>query len=83
MPNGISKKQATLNVLSHLNIDPIDVLSVGDSTSDWKFMELCGFVATLENGQDPLKKLVNDKKGFIGGHVDQNGLLEILDHFTL
>ncbi len=84
-PKNVSKRQATLNVLSHLGIEPNDTLSVGDSTSDWKFMELCGFVATLENGQEPLKKLVSDKgnAGFIGGHVDTNGFLAIVDHFTV
>lgn len=84
-PIGISKRQATLNILSHLKLDPAKSLSVGDSTSDWKFMELTGFAATLENGQEPLKKFVHSKKdnGFIGGHVDENGILSILDHFHL
>lgn len=84
-PSGVSKRQAALAVLSHLGIDPAEVLSVGDSTSDWNFMELTGFVATLENGQDPLKALVNAKgdAGFTGGHVDANGILSILDHFGL
>lgn len=84
-PAGISKRQATLNVLSHLGLDPAQTLSVGDSTSDWKFMELTGYAATLKNGQGPLKALVNAKgdAGFIGGHVDTNGILEIFDHFHL
>ncbi len=84
-PKGVSKRQATLNVLSHLGISPKDTLSVGDSTSDWKFMELTGLVATLENGQEPLKELVRAKNedGFIGGHVDTNGILTIFDHFGL
>lgn len=84
-PKNVSKRQATLHVLSHLGIDVKDTLSVGDSTSDWKFMELTGYVATLENGQDPLKKLVKGKgtEGFIGGHVDTNGIISIFDHFGL
>lgn len=80
---GISKRQAVTTVLTRLGIDPKNALSVGDSTSDWKFMELTGFVATLANGQDPLKQFVADKQGFIGGHVDENGILGILDHFSL
>ncbi|HLD24976.1 MAG TPA: HAD hydrolase family protein [Patescibacteria group bacterium] len=84
-PAGISKRQATYNVLSHLKLDPSQTLAVGDSASDQKFMELTGFVATLENGQDPLKEFVKGKgvNGFIGGHVDDNGILTILDHFHL
>lgn len=84
-PLGISKRKAALTVLSHLGIDPTETLGIGDSTSDWKFMELCGFAATLENGQEPLKALVNAKgdAGFTGGHVDANGILSIFDHFRL
>ena len=84
-PKNVSKRQATLSVLSHLGIDVKDTLSVGDSTSDWKFMELCGYVATLENGQGPLKKFVTAKgdSGFTGGHVDANGILTVFDHFNL
>lgn len=48
-------------------------------------MELCGYAATLENGQDPLKELVRGKgnSGFTGGHVDANGIISIFDHFGL
>lgn len=82
---GISKRQTTLDVLSLLHVRPEDTLGVGDSTSDWKYMDLCGYVATPANGQDPLKKLVHAKnnRGYIGGHVDDNGILSILDRFNL
>ena len=82
---GISKRQAATTTLSHMGIDPADALGVGDSLSDWKFMDLCGYTATLQNGQDPLKKLVGDRngRGFIGGSVDDNGILGIFDHFGL
>lgn len=84
-PAGVSKRQATLTALSHLGIRPQNALSVGDSTSDWKFMELTGFAATLENGQEPLKHHVisRGRNGFIGGHVDNHGILSIFDHFHL
>lgn len=82
---GISKRGAALTVFTHLGLNPKEVLGVGDSTSDWKFMELCGYAATLDNGQEPLKELVRAKNeaGFIGGHVDTNGILTIFDHFGL
>lgn len=84
-PAGTSKRLATLNVLKHLGLEVADTLSVGDSTSDWKFMELTGYAATLENGQESLKRLVASRgdRGFTGGHVDKNGILSILDHFRL
>ncbi len=61
-------------------------LAIGDSTNDWTFMELCGYKATLENGSPELKELVSNeqKRGFISTKsVDEDGLLEILNHFKL
>lgn len=82
---GISKRRAVESLLKHLHISPVNTLGVGDSTSDWVFMELCGYVATLENGQNPLKTQVATKNnhGYTGAHVDANGILDIFDHFNL
>lgn len=79
-----SKKDAAIKALESLNIPLDDTLGIGDSTSDWKFVELCGYSATLENGTEDLKDLVNSKpSGFIGRSVDENGLLDIFAHFSL
>lgn len=79
-----SKKTAALKILQSLNIPPENVLGIGDSTSDWKFIEPLGYGATLENGTDEIKKLLQTKKEgnfFIGKSVDENGLLDILSFF--
>ena len=82
---GISKRQTTLDVLSRLSVGQEDVLGVGDSASDWTYMELCGYTAAMENAQPGLLSLVGSRGefGFIGGHVDVNGILSIFDHFHL
>lgn len=82
---GISKRQTTLDVLSSLSVSPEDTLGVGDSTSDWKYMELCGYIATLENGQKPLREYVQNRgtSGYIGAHVDRNGILDVFSYFHL
>lgn len=80
----VSKKVGFEKVIKSLNIPFEDVLSVGDSVSDWKFMELTGYVGTLENAKDELKELVKTKgEGHfaIGKSVDENGLLDIFDYF--
>ena len=83
---GISKGQMVLDMIKQYNIKPDEVLAIGDSTSDWDFMKIAGYVATLENGQDDLKKLVNSKGenyGYIGKHVNKNGIIDILNHFSI
>ncbi|HUQ85672.1 MAG TPA: HAD hydrolase family protein [Candidatus Limnocylindrales bacterium] len=81
-----SKKEGSIAVAKSLSISFEDILGIGDSTSDWSFMELCGYAATLENGSRELKDLIKQKgenKYFIGKSVDENGILDILSHFKL
>ena len=80
---GISKKQAVFDISTLLNIPPENILGVGDSTSDWQFIEECGYAATMGNAEPELKEKVQSKvnKGFIGGHVNDNGVIEIIDWF--
>lgn len=77
---GVSKRTAAIEVSSFLHIPLSEYLGIGDSTSDWKFMELCGATATVSNGSDELKKLVN----FVAPtSVDENGILSIFNHYRL
>ena len=82
---GISKKHAALVISQHTGIPLSEMLGVGDSMSDWLFMEICGFVGAMGNASQELKEKVLSKKesGYIGKSVDENGLIDILDHFDL
>jgi HAD superfamily hydrolase (TIGR01484 family) len=82
---GISKKQAALEIAQHSGIKYEELLGIGDSTSDWQFMEYCGYAATMDNGDDELKHLIATKQdqAFVGGSVDENGVLAIFDYFGL
>lgn len=84
---GSSKKEGAESIIKSLNISFDEVLGIGDSTSDWTFMKLCGYSATLENGTDELKNLIKSKgKGkytISKGSVDENGILEIVRDFSL
>ena len=83
-PN-ISKKQAVAMVADNLNVQPKDILGVGDSAADWQFIESCGYGAATGNAADELKQLVRTKgdHGYIGTSVNEHGLLNIFDHFNL
>ncbi len=80
----VSKRQAALEIAEKYRIDPGEILGIGDGTSDWQFIEQCGYGAAMGNASKELKDLVTTKgpdRSFVGGHVDENGILAILDHF--
>lgn len=82
---GISKKQAVNEIAKHSGINPDEFLGIGDSTSDWQFIEQCGYAGAVGNASAELKKLIKQKgeKSYIGGTVDENGILDIFDYFKL
>lgn len=83
---GISKKQAALEIANSIGVKPEEMLGVGDSTSDWQFIESCGYGGAMDNASEELKKLVSLKgkeKSFVGRTVDENGILDIFDYFSL
>ncbi len=81
---GISKKQGAIEIANNMRVPLENILAVGDSTSDWQFIELCGYGAAMGNASEKLKELVQTKQEghfFVGGDVDENGIIEILDYF--
>lgn len=84
-PN-VSKAEAAKEVAQYLKIPFDEILGIGDSKSDWNFMKLCRYVATLENGDSQIKDLVKTKDEgnyFISPHVNDNGIMEILKYFSV
>lgn len=82
---GISKKQSVLEIVDLYQINTEEILGVGDSLADWDFIEVCGFAGAMGNATDDLKKLVLSKgsNGYVGKTVDENGILDIFEHFGL
>lgn len=83
-PN-ISKKEGAIEISRNINIPLENILAVGDSTSDWQFIELCGYGAAMGNASNQLKDLVktkSDEHFYIGRNVDENGIIGILDYFN-
>lgn len=79
-----SKKEAAETVIKNLNLSFENVLGIGDSISDWSYMQLCSYVATVFNGSKELKELIKTKgegNYLIALHVDENGLLEVFSYF--
>ncbi len=81
---GISKKQGAVDISQVSGVAFENMLAIGDSTSDWQFIELCRYGAAMDNATQQLKDLVLSKGkeySFVGGSVDEHGLIDILDHF--
>lgn len=82
----ISKKHAARTISRHTRIPLEQTLGVGDGMVDWNFIELCGFAGIMGNASDDLKRIAATKgEGhyYIGPSVDENGVLEIFEHFEL
>lgn len=82
---GISKAQGSHEVADYYHIGVDELLGIGDSTADWQFIEHCGYAAATGNASDELKQLVGSKgtQSFIGKDVNENGVLDIFDHFQV
>ena len=83
---GISKRQGAIEIAKAINVPLENILGVGDSESDWQFMEQCGFVAVMGNAKVSFKQLAiaaKNDKCFIAPTVDENGIIDVFKHFEL
>ncbi len=81
----VSKKQASLEVAQYLGVAFDAILGIGDSPADWNFMGLCKYVATVGDSAQLRERCLSkgQENYFAGGSVDDDGFLEILNHFNL
>ncbi len=85
-PFGVSKTEGIIKIVKSLRLSFDTLLGVGDSASDWQFMQLCQYGAAMGNASRELKDLVQSKGAefsFIAPSVDENGILKVLEHFAL
>lgn len=84
-PKGASKRTGVIWLAKYLNVNLSDVLGVGDTLHDWDFIEICGYKAAMGNAMEDLKEKIDkgDARQFIGGHIDEDGLLDVFRYFKL
>lgn len=80
---GISKKHSARVISKHSGVSLSAILGVGDSMTDWQFMDICGYAGAMGNSSPELKENVQRMadRGYIGKSVNENGLIDILKHF--
>lgn len=81
-PKNVSKRQAVKQIIKKLNLSN-DVLGIGDSLSDWNFMQDLKYVACIKNNQicDLEAKIISERSDnyIIAKSVDQDGLADVLN----
>lgn len=82
---GVSKYSGFQHLLKQRSVAKEDVLGVGDTIHDWEFIEHCGYKGIMGNATKELMQKYNqqDPKQHLGGHVDEDGILDIFKYFKL
>jgi hydroxymethylpyrimidine pyrophosphatase-like HAD family hydrolase len=75
LPRGVDKASGLRAALSHLALEPAQVLGIGDAENDSAFLQICGFSVGVSNAVQSLKETVD--KVTKGGHGD--GVSEIIE----
>lgn len=83
--SGVSKYSGFTKLLEHRGVSAHEVLGVGDTLHDWDFIEHCGYKGVMSNATDELKEKYNLEapNQHMGGHVDDDGLIDIFSYFKL
>ena len=83
--HGVSKKHGAEEIIEKLGISFDEVLGIGDSKGDFTFLEPCGYNGVVGDNKE-LQELVAKKdknKIFFAPSVEENGILEVFEHFEL
>ncbi len=80
-----SKRSGVKYLAKYLEVSLENVLGVGDTIHDWDFIEICGYRGAMGNATAQLKEKINpnDSHEVIGGHVNDDGIIDIFKHFKL
>ncbi len=84
-PKNASKKLGVKYLADYLKVDLKNVLGVGDTIHDWDFIEICGYKGVMGNATEELKLKFdfNREKEVLGGHVNDDGIIDVFKHFNL
>lgn len=80
-----SKRSGVEYLAKYLGVSLDNILGVGDTIHDWDFIEICGYKGVMGNATAQLKEKINSNNPheIIGGHVNDDGIIDIFKHFKL
>lgn len=79
LPAGASKGAGLKRLLDDLNMNPQDVLAIGDGENDIEMIQLAGIGVAVANAMPKLKAVAD----YIVASNDEDGLVEAIERFIL
>jgi HAD superfamily hydrolase (TIGR01484 family) len=74
-----TKQHGIYEVAKILNIDPSEIIGVGDGGNDFPLLMACGLKVAMGNASDELKAIAD----YIAPPVDEDGLAHVIEKFIL
>ncbi len=74
-PEGVSKASALELVRRRIGVEPIHTLAVGDQRNDLEMLHWAAWGVAMDNAPDEVKAIADE----VTGHVDEDGLVPILE----
>lgn len=75
----VSKGEALKVLCKKLNIEPEEVIAIGDSENDLSMLKFAGLGVAMENGD----KLIKEYSDHITDSNDENGVAKVIEKFVL
>lgn len=79
LPKGGSKALGIKKLIDHIGFNMKDVIAFGDGLNDVEMLQEVGFGVAMGNGHEEAKKAAS----IVAGHVDENGLYEIMEELNI
>lgn len=79
LPKGASKGRSVRKLLADMNIDPQNVMAIGDGENDIDMIKLAGLGVAVGNADERLKEVADE----VVGTNDEYGVAEALERFVL
>jgi hydroxymethylpyrimidine pyrophosphatase-like HAD family hydrolase len=78
LPSGINKASGLKVALQELDLEPREVVGVGDAENDHAMLELCGFSAAVANALPSVKERVD----WVASATHGAGVVELIDYLS-
>ena len=79
LPPGCSKGAALLSLAASQEIDPIEILAIGDNWNDVSMLEIAGSAVLMENAPEDLKAMARSRGWRIGLANTAHGVAEAIE----
>ena len=79
MPKGTTKATALRELAQRLDINPQEIMAIGDANNDIEMLEFAGLGVAMGNSSDYVKKLAD----YVTDSNDENGVATAIEKLIL